>query len=308
MKTQKIIPHLWFDPEKRPAEDAAAFYTSIFKNSKTGTISRYGESGKEIHRQRPGSIMTLDFTIENQDFIALNGGPYFQFNPSISFFVICESKEEIHEIWEKLDENSQVLMPLDRYEWSSLYGWIQDKFGVNWQLILEEPRSTTQKIVPSFFFTGKSQGKAEEAIKFYTTVFKNSKIEGILKYAEADKNEYARGTVKHAQFQLEGQTFMAMDSGMENDFPFNESISFLINCDTQEEIDYYWNKLSAVPESEQCGWLKDKFGVSWQVAPSALINKMMQDPNTEKRERVIASFMQMKKFDIEKLKADFKGH
>lgn len=307
MKTQKIIPNLWFDPVKFPAEKAAEFYKSVFQNVQIETIARYGESGKEIHEQKPGSVMTVKFSIEGHEFVGLNGGPYFQFNPSVSFFVICKSEQEIDALWEKLKENGQVLMPLDKYDWSPKYAWFQDKFGINWQLMLEEPTTIQQKIVPSFFFTGKSHGKAEEAVKFYTSVFKNSEIEGILKYTEEDKNDYALGTVKHAQFQLEGQTFMAMDSGMENDFPFSEAISFIIDCQTQEEIDYYWNKLSAVPEAEQCGWLKDKFGISWQVVPATILNKMMQDPDNEKRERAIASFMQMKKFNLQQLKADFEG-
>lgn len=307
MNPQKITPNLWFDPENFPAEEAAEFYKSVFKNAKIEFVVPYGKSGQEIHQQKPGSAMTVNFSIENYKFVGLNGGPHFQFKPSISFFVICQSEEEIDNLWIKLKENGQVLMPLDKYNWSSKYAWVQDKFGINWQLMLEEPSSSEQKIVPSFFFSGSNHGKAEEAIQFYTSVFNNSRLEEILRYSEEDKNEYALGMVKHAQFQLEGQTFMAMDSGVENDFPFSEAISFIIDCQTQEEIDYYWNKLSAVPEAEQCGWLKDKFGVSWQVVPSTILNKMMQDTDNKKRERAIASFMQMKKFNIEQLKADFEG-
>ena len=307
IKTQKIIPHLWFDNEKNSIEKVVDFYKTVFKNVEINNISRYGKAGQEIHKQKPGSVMTVNFSIENYEFVGLNGGDYFQLNPSVSFFVHCNTEKEIEDFWSKLKENGKVLMPLDNYEWSPKYGWVEDKFGVNWQLMLEESQSTKEKIVPSFFFTGKSHGRAEEAINFYTSVFKNSQIEGILKYTKDDKNDYAFGTVKHAQLQLEGQTFMAMDSGIENDFPFNEAISFIIDCQTQKEIDYYWNKLSTVPESEQCGWLKDKFGISWQVVPSTLLNKMLQDPDNEKRERAIASFMQMKKFNIQQLKKDFEG-
>lgn len=307
MKTQKIIPNLWFDPQKFPAEQAAEFYTRVFKNAVVENTALFGKSGQELHQQQPGSVMTVKFTIENYAFVGLNGGSHFQFNPSISFFVVGASGAEIDDLWQKLKESGQVLMPLDTYDWSPKYAWIQDQFGVNWQLMLDPSHTAEQKIVPSFFFTGKSQGKAEEAIQFYTSIFKDSEIERIQKYTEADNNPYALGTVKHAQFQLEGQTFVAMDSGMENDFPFSEAISLIIACKTQEEIDYYWNALSAVPEAEQCGWLKDKFGISWQVVPSTLLDEMMQDPDTQKRERVIAAFMQMKKFNIQQLKAAFEG-
>ncbi len=307
MKTQKIIPHLWFDNEKKSVEKVVEFYKTVFKNVEIKNISRYGKAGQEIHKQKPGSVLTVNFSIENYEFVGLNGGDYFQLNPSVSFFVLCNAEKEIEDFWAKLKKNGKVLIPLDNYEWSPKYGWVEDKFGVNWQLMLEESQNTKEKIVPSFFFTGNSHGRAEEAINFYTSVFKNSQIEGILKYTKEDKNDYAFGTVKHGQFQLEGQTFMAMASGVENDFPFNEAISFIIDCQTQKEIDYYWNKLSTIPEAEQCGWLKDKFGISWQVVPSTLLNKMLQDPDNEKRERAIASFMQMKKFDIQQLKKDFEG-
>src|SRR5690606_27444132 len=113
------------------------------------------------------------------------------------------------------------------------------------------------------------------AIYFYTEVFQGTEIDGILKYEK--ENEFAEGTVKHAQFSLENLKFMAMDSAMENDFPFNESISFIIDCKDQEEIDYYWTHLSqgGDPEAQQCGWLKDKFGVSWQVVPIEILTNML---------------------------------
>lgn len=299
MKTQKITPNLWFDNQ---AEEAADLYISVFENSGKGRLSRYGKEGFEIHKQPEGKVMTVEFWLENFQFVGLNGGPMFQINPSISFFIICKTEREAEVYWEKLVKGGEILMPLDNYEWSPKYGWLQDKFGVNWQIMLEKPSTTKQKIIPSLFFTGEKHGKAEEAIKFYTSVFKNSEIEGILKYDENDGNNYALGSVKHAQFKLEGQTFMAMDSGIENDFPFSEGISFVIECENQEEIDYYWEKLTSGgdPAAQQCGWLKDQFGVSWQVVPS-ILSKMLQDPDKQKTERVTKAFLQMKKFNIRDL-------
>lgn len=191
-------------------------------------------------------------------------------------------------------------MPLDSYDWSSKYAWFQDRYGLSWQLMLEEEESTTQTIVPLFFFTGKSHGKAEEAIKYYTSIFRNSNIQGIMHYG--DENPYAKGSVMHAQFLLEDQTFMAMDSGVENDFPFNEAVSFIVTCKDQEEIDYYWEKLGAGgdPGAQQCGWLKDKFGISWQVVPEGM-EKLLNDPDKQKANRGMQAVMRMKKFDIEAL-------
>jgi predicted 3-demethylubiquinone-9 3-methyltransferase (glyoxalase superfamily) len=119
---------------------------------------------------------------------------------------------------------------------------------------------------------------------------------------EGDKEEY----IKHSRFTLDGVDFLAMESSLGHDFVFNEAISFVVNCDTQEEIDYYWGKLSAVPESEQCGWLKDKYGVSWQIVPTRM-GEMISGGTKKQIERVTQAFLKMKKFDIEKLEATYNG-
>lgn len=297
-KNQKILPNLWFDGV---AEEAAKFYTGLFSDSQVGKIYRYGKEGQEIHGNPEGAVMNVEFTLAGQQFLALNGGPLFKFNPSISFFVICETRDEIKKLWDNFLEGGESMMPLDKYEWSESYGWLNDKFGLSWQFMLGKLEEVGQKITPLLFFTGDQRGKAEEAINFYASVFKDTEIDGILKYEK--ENKFASGTVKHAQFSIENYKFMAMDSGMENNYPFNEAISFIIDCKDQKEIDYYWNKLSegADPKFQQCGWLKDKFGVSWQVVPIKILTDMLGDPRKERTERVTKAFMKMKKFDLEVL-------
>jgi predicted 3-demethylubiquinone-9 3-methyltransferase (glyoxalase superfamily) len=145
-------------------------------------------------------------------------------------------------------------------------------------------------------FTGEQNGRAKEAIKFYTSVFDNSSVSGIMEYTEEDPD--TTGNVKHAQFILDGHVFMAMESSLEHHFSFNEGISFVVECETQKEIDYFWNSLSVGGSEGQCGWLKDQFGVSWQIVP-AVLKELMSDPGRSKR--VMDAFMKMKKFDIEKL-------
>jgi predicted 3-demethylubiquinone-9 3-methyltransferase (glyoxalase superfamily) len=194
--------------------------------------------------------------------MCLNGGSQYTFNPSVSFFVVCETEEEIDKTWKNLLEGGSVLMPLDKYEWSAKYGWVQDRFGLSWQLSLGKRDEVGQKITPMLMFTGKQNGRAEQAFQFYTSVFANSSVKGVLRYKKGE-NE-VEGAVKHVQFNLGKYIFMAMESSFPHHFSFNEAISFVVECKTQEDIDYYWEKLSAVPEAEQCGWLKDKFGVSWQ--------------------------------------------
>jgi len=290
---QKVTPHLWFDKE---AEDAVKFYTSLFPNSKTGNASRYGKEGFEIHRMPEGTVMTQDFQIAGLSIIALNGGPVFKFNPSVSFTVSCSEVAELDRLWSALSDGGSILMPYQEYPFSKKYGWCNDKFGLSWQLGLSEE---SLSVTPSLIFTGDKAGKAKEAMDFYTSVFKNSKIEFTYPYGagkEPDKPE----NLAHAVFYLEGQKFIAMDSAREHGFTFNEAISFLVNCDTQDEVDYFWNKMSANPASEQCGWLKDKFGVSWQIVPQQL-SKLISDPNKGKAGRVMNAMLQMKKLDVKKL-------
>lgn len=273
----KIYPCLWFDGNAKAAAD---FYCSVFNNS-------------VITSESP---LVVTFEASGQKFMCLNGGPLFTINPSISFFVVCETEAEINNTWKQLLEGGAELMPLEKYEWSQKYGWVKDRFGVSWQLSLGKLEEVGQKYTPSLLFTGSQNGRAQQAIQFYTSVFKNSDIVGILKYTQ-DENEVA-GNVKHAQFKLNKQVFMAMDSSFQHLFEFNEAVSFVVDCETQQEIDYYWDQLSAEPEAEQCGWLKDQFGVSWQIVPT-ILEKLMSDPS--RSERVVKAFMQMKKFDIEQL-------
>jgi predicted 3-demethylubiquinone-9 3-methyltransferase (glyoxalase superfamily) len=155
-------------------------------------------------------------------------------------------------------------------------------------------------------FVGQQSGRAEEAIRLYTSVFHNSRIRDILRYGKGEEPD-KEGTIKHAAFTLEGQAFAALDSAFPHEFTFNEAVSFMEVCETQKEIDDYWEKLTADGGQESmCGWLKDKFGVSWQVTP-ALLEEMLRDPDQAKVERVTNAFLKMKKFDIAALKKAFNG-
>lgn len=291
MKKQKITPFLWFDNN---AEEAVNFYTSIFKNSKKGTVTRYNEDSAKASGQQPGSVMTSSFQIYGHEFAALNGGPIFKFNPSVSFFIVLENEKEVDNLWNALVDGGEVLMELQKYDWSEKYGWVQDKFGLSWQVGLGKKEDVGGNTVSSsLLFVGKKFGKAKEAINFYKSVFKESEIEGI--------RENPDGTVIHAQFYLYGETFMVMESNEDHKFDFNEAISFVINCEDQKEVDYFWNKLTADGGEEGvCGWLKDKYGVSWQVVPTILKN-LLSDKDPEKSQRAVKAMLQMKKINIAEL-------
>jgi predicted 3-demethylubiquinone-9 3-methyltransferase (glyoxalase superfamily) len=299
----KIIPNLWFD---RQAEEAARLYTALFKNSQVGPITRSGKAGFEVTGLAEGTVMTVEFEIEGQKFIAINGGPLFKFNPSISFLIACDTREEVGAIWEKLSEGGTALMEIGVYPFSEKYGWIQDRYGLSWQVMYMGDRKINQKITPTLMFSGEQWGKAEAAINFYTSLFQNTRVGDIMRYGQGMEPD-KEGTIQHAAFTLENQEFAAMDSARVHNFNFNEAISLMVQCYDQKEIDHYWTKLISDGGQEGvCGWLKDKFGVSWQVTPTILA-EMLRDPDKKKVERVTNAFLKMKKFDIAELKQAYQG-
>src|SRR3989344_3061573 len=300
---QKIIPHLWFDKE---AKEASAFYVSVF-SSLDFTPFDFAQGKSKINntttiKDTPsGDCDIVSFDLWGNSFMAISAGPLFKINPAISFSLNLETKEEVQALWDKLAPGAQVLMALDKYPFSDFYGWLNDKYGVSWQLIaLGDKALGRPKITPALMFTQERAGKAEEAINFYTSVFRNSKIGGIFRYTASQEPD-KEGTIAHSTFFLDGQEFMAFDSAQRHNFSFNEATSLIVNCKDQAEIDYYWEKLSAVPEAEQCGWLKDKYGVSWQIVPEAM-NEIMSKGTLEQIDRVTQAFLKMKKFIIADLK------
>jgi len=292
---QKITPHLWFDKE---AKEAAKFYTSAFKDSKINNTAT-------LHNTPSGTVDVVTIELLGQEFTLISAGPLFKFNPSISFLVASKTKNEVDALWEKLSEGGTALMELGEYPFSERYGWVQDRYGLSWQVMFTGDHKIMQKITPTLMFVDRQSGKAEEAINFYATVFHDAKVGDILRYNKGEEPD-KEGTIKHAAFVLEGLEFAAMDSARVHNFTFNEAISFMVHCDTQEEIDYYWGKLSADPKAEQCGWLKDKYGVSWQIVPR-ILDEMLNDRDKEKVARVTEAFLKMKKIDIMELKKAYKG-
>lgn len=295
---QKITPHLWFDTQ---APEAAEFYTSAFREvfESEAEQSRIKNTAT-IHNTPSGSVDIVTIDLLGYEFQMISAGPLFTFNPSISFVVACRTEAEVDALWEKLSPGSISLMELGAYPFSKRYAWLQDRFGLSWQIMFMGEIPVTQRIIPVTMFVGKVYGQARSAVEFYTSLFPNSEIGMVLEYGEGEEPDKA-GTIKHVNFALAGQKFGAMDSALPHDFGFNEAISFIVHCDTQEEIDFYWEKLSAVPEAEQCGWLKDKFGLSWQIVPTSM-DEIMNQNDPEKIDRVTQAFLKMKKFDIAKLK------
>ena len=302
MAIQKIVPHLWFD---REAKDAAGFYAAAFGGDSAFTDLT------TITGTPSGEVDIARFKLLGYELMAISAGPEFRINPSISFIVNfdpgrrSDARTAQEELWVKLGAGGTVFMPLDRYPFSERYGWVQDRYGVSWQLILSDPAGESRpEIIPSLMFTNEVCGQAEAAMKFYAEVFKEAREGMIVRYG-ADHAPEREGTVMFEDFMLQGQWFAAMDTARANAFTFNEAVSLVVHCDTQEEIDYFWKALSAVPQSEQCGWLKDRFGVSWQIVSGRMGEMLKGTP--EQRDRVIQAFLKMKKIDIATLERAFAG-
>lgn len=298
---QKITPNVWFNGN---AKEAVDFYTAAFPEGRVVATSYYPSSAAEgladFQLELAGKELAIDYELSGYRFTAINAGPEFKPNPSISFMVNFDPSRDEHaalhldELWNKLTDGGEVLMEIGEYFYSKRYGWVQDRYGVSWQLILTDPDGDPRPfIVPSLMFANDNVNHAEEAIRFYTSIFNHSKIGMLARYTENMQLAKA-GSLMYSDFMIEDQWFAAMDSGNPQEFMFNEGVSLSIACKDQAEIDYFWEKLSSVPEAEQCGWCKDKYGVSWQIVP-ANIGELMARPGAytkmmDMKKLVIAEF------------------
>lgn len=279
---QNIFPCLWFN---KNGKDAAQFYVETFDGAITADTQ-----------------MVINVDLFGQKLMLLNAGPQFEKNASISFMVLCETEEEVEKYWKNLVTDGIILMDLGEYPWSKKYGWVRDQFGVTWQVYLGEKQGD-QKIIPTFMFIHENNGKAQKAMEFYTGIFPDSHIGNVLKYGEGIGNESHEiaGNIQHADFELNGYTFFCMDNSYDHKFDFNEGISIVVMTEDQEETDHYWNSLIKEGGRESmCGWLKDQFGVSWQIVPKKLL-ELMNGEDREKGMKVMQAMMNMKKIIIAEL-------
>lgn len=293
---QKIVPHLWFDQNIR---DAADYYASAFPNTHVLEGFNHPESGEAI---------TAEINIDGYRIALINGGPYATPNSSASFFLNFDPSQhgdaegDLRHVWEKLTEDGEVLMDLEQQAFSKLYGWVVDRYGFNWQLMLSNPDTEPRPfVIPNLLFAGEVRGKATEAVDYYIEQIEGSALGNRVTYgsmgaAAGDKNSTDAipqpSDVAFSDFQLAGQWFSAMDSGIAQPFTFNLAVSLMLMVKDQSELDRYWNELSAVAEQEQCGWLQDKYGVAWQVTPEN-ISDLLARPHGYK------NMMKMKKLIID---------
>ncbi|MBO1264618.1 VOC family protein [Proteiniclasticum sp. SCR006] len=283
---QKIVPHFWYDKE---ALDAAQLYISLFEDSKL--------NGTQILPDTPsGDAMIVDFDLAGMNFNALSGGPFFRLNPSISLMVACRDKEEVDRLHQALREGGQDLMPLDTYPFSPWYAWIEDRYGLSWQLMLTEDYESVPRIRPVLLFAGDALGKAEDFIETSLSLFPHSE-KGEVSYYHPEEPHHEKARINYGEITIKGFPLVVMDHGEGGDFTFNEAFSLIVNCKDQAEIDYYWDRLSHVPEAEQCGWLKDQQGISWQIVPEDM-NRILFEGTEEEIRRITEAFLKMKKLDL----------
>jgi len=270
---KSIYPSIWFDGQ---AKEAAEFYISAFGKGR-------------ILDENP---IVVAFQLHDQQFIGINGGDQFRPNASISFMLVGESPQEIDTLWKQLAADGSIMMPLDSYPWSAYYGWVADRYGVNWQLYLGKLDDVNNhKIVPTLMFSHSQQGRCEQALHFYSNVFADFRPYDFLRYTEGAFS----GQIQHTQFNVQDILLMAMDSEVPQDFSFTEGVSLVLECQDQGEIDYYRNAFTKDGEESMCGWCKDPFGVSWQVIPHNLKQLIFDTPNAANASQ---SLRQMKKIEI----------
>ncbi len=291
MSSHTIVPCIWLDGQ---AEQAAAFYVRTFPGGRITATSRYPESSDNPGGRPRGSVLTVDLELAGHRFTLLNGGPQFVLNPSISFFVHVDTAGEADRLFAPLADGGQVLMPLDAYPWSPRYAWVQDRFGVSWQVMAGRRPAGGATIVPCLMFSGPQSGRAEEAMRAYAGIFPGGRLVDVERYAPGEGPE---GSVKHGRFVLAGQDLVAMDSHLAHGITFNEALSLQVMCEDQATLDRFWAALGAGGEHGPCGWLKDRFGLSWQVVPAGMARWMAGD-DAAARDRVFAALLTMGKLDV----------
>ena len=267
----EIYPCIWFNQNGR---EAAEFYCSVFP-------------GGEL---REDNGMVQRFRIMDTPFMLLNGGPKFRPNGAISYFVYTGDRATTERIFAALAEGGIVAMPLGKYPWADHYAWVEDRFGVNWQLD-SDPIRSSQKILPTLLFTPPDDARVREARDHYASIFSDHHL--LMEMPSASHEP-----LLFCQFRIGSMLFNAMRSMEAMDFQFRPGNSFVINCPDQATIDHYWNSLGAGGAFERCGWLRDRFGVSWQVVPE-ILPRLMQDP--ERGGRVMEVLLGMDRIEIESL-------
>ena len=293
---QRIVPNIWCQGN---AAEAGKFYSQVLPQTSAETTMSYPTEGlPDFQLPFAGEPLVVDVMVGGYQLRLINAGAEFRPTPAISFILNMDplmfdggedqARATIQEVWTALSDGGQVRMELGVYPHSKLYGWVEDRFGVNWQLMLTDPAGEPRPfVIPQLLFTGPA-AHAQEAMDLYTGLLPDSETTLVVPHAGQPDG------IMFAEFKLAGQCFSAMDGGSDHDFTFTPGLSLELSCADQDEIDAVWEVLSSVPEAEQCGWVVDRFGVSWQIVPENM-GELMLHPGAYQR------MLSMKKLIIAEL-------
>lgn len=287
--TQKIIPNVWCDGN---AAEAGEFYSAALPNTTSTLAARYPDEVPDWQAEYAGQPLVVDLVVDGFRIMLINAGDDFRPTPSISFMLNFDpllfdgdadaARAALDRTWAALSEEGQALMPLDEYPFSPHYGWVQDRYGVSWQLMLTDPKGDPRPfVITQLMFSGDVQDRAQEAVEFYTSLLDDAAIGTVVTYPQRSGTAGA-GSVMFGEFHVGEQWFSMMDSNVEHQFGFTPGVSLEVRCRDQAEIDRLWEALSAVPEAEQCGWLVDRYGISWQIVPENT-GELMAKPGAYER-------------------------
>ena len=282
----RLIPHLWYQDSLK---EVFALYSSVFAETQQLYHSHLGGTPS-------GTVEMAAWLLEGLEIRVLSAQAPFHLTPSFSFLVACSTAEEVDEKYRQLSFGGTILMPLGSYSFSPRYAWVVDRYGLSWQLMDFSGREVTQRLILTLMYTSQVAGHCEEALRHYCQLARTSSIGEIDRYGSGFEPNLPNH-IRHASFQLENLVLAAMDSSAGHDFSFSEAASLVVQVSSQDELDHWWLALSADPEAERCGWLKDRFGVSWQIVPQQL-EALMSSPDEAVRNRVRDAFLAMKKLNI----------
>ncbi|MEG3310331.1 VOC family protein [Streptococcus sp. SS-4456] len=286
---QPIIPHLWYDTE---AKEAVAFYVDLFGGKIDWTYT--------ITDTPSGDSDLIQFQLGDMTLAAISAGPYFKLNESMSLMVNVANKDEVTRLYQALSEGGRILMPLGEYPFSPYYVWLEDRFGLSWQLSYAPDLDKPYQFDICLLFSQDQVGLAQPMLDYYKDKLPQASVGQLSYYGEGEAAVEA-AKLNYAELLVAGQKMIVMDHGYGGEASFNEAFSLMVYVDSQDELNFYYDLLSAVPEAEMCGWVKDQFGISWQIVPRILMEAYdTASPETVKA--VNDAVLQMRRLDFDQIK------
>lgn len=282
---QPIIPHLWYNTE---AKEAVAFYVDLFGGKIDWTYT--------ITDTPSGDSDLIQFQLGDMTLAAISAGPYFKLNESMSLMVNVADKDEVTRLYQALSEGGHILMPLGEYPFSPYYVWLEDRFGLSWQLSYAPDLDKPYQFDICLLFSQDQVGLAQPMLNYYKDKLPQASVGQLSYYGEGEAAVEA-AKLNYAELLVAGQKLIVMDHGYGGEASFNEAFSLMVYVDSQDELNFYYDLLSAVPEAEMCGWVKDQFGISWQIVPRILM-EAYDTASPEQIKAVNAAVMTMKRLDI----------